>query len=139
MEWLYASIAGFASAVIGALGMGGGGVLLIYLTAFAHIPQLKAQGVNLLFFIPVAVIALIFHCRNRLVDYKAALWGLLTGIPGVLAGYSIAQGLGDQWLSKIFACLLLALGIKELCGDLIAKWLRKTLPLRNRKRHTDKK
>ncbi len=52
--------------MIGAMGMGGGGVLLIYLTAFAHVPQLKAQGINLISFLPTGLLAtVIYAVKNR--------------------------------------------------------------------------
>ena len=51
MNWID-QIAGLFSAVAGALGLGGGGVLVLYLTLGMHMPQLRAQGINLLFFCP---------------------------------------------------------------------------------------
>ena len=50
-------IAAFFAAVLGSLGMGGGGVLLIYLTVFQNMAQLDAQGMNLLFFLPIAALS----------------------------------------------------------------------------------
>ena len=40
------------------MGLGGGTVLLIYLSLSAQVPQLTAQGINLLVFIPTAAVAL---------------------------------------------------------------------------------
>ena len=48
MNFFVKSIVGFIAAVISAMGMGGGGILLIYLSAITNTPQLKAQGINLL-------------------------------------------------------------------------------------------
>lgn len=119
------SVAGFISALLGALGMGGGGVLLIYLTALAQVSQTKAQGINLLFFIPVAITALILHCKNKLVNYKMAIIGVLTGVAGVFAGFAVARQLGDQILSKVFAVFLLILGAKELFGGIDFSFLKR--------------
>ena len=49
--------AGLFSGIIGGMGLGGGAVLIIYLTVFSDVDQLKAQGINLLFFIPIALLA----------------------------------------------------------------------------------
>ena len=57
MDILIGFLAGFA----GGLGVGGGGILLLYLTAFTETSQLSAQGINLLFFLPVAFSALFAH------------------------------------------------------------------------------
>ncbi len=40
------------SAAVSAMGLGGGGVLILYLTLVRDVPQLEAQGINLLFFTP---------------------------------------------------------------------------------------
>ena len=39
-------------ACVSAMGLGGGGVLILYLTLLRDTPQMIAQGVNLLFFLP---------------------------------------------------------------------------------------
>ncbi len=121
MELVYASIAGFFAAVIGALGMGGGGILLIYLTAVMGVPQMKAQGINLVFFIPIAVLALFVHAKNKLLAYKLALIGILSGTVGVFAGFAVARFVGDYYLSKAFGVFLLIFGVRELFGDWIVK------------------
>ena len=51
MSWT-ALAAGLLSGIIGAMGLGGGAVLIIYLSVFTDMPQLKSQGINLLFFYP---------------------------------------------------------------------------------------
>ena len=57
MSWT-ALTAGLLSGIIGAMGLGGGAVLIIYLSVFTDMPQLKSQGINLLFFIPIAAAAI---------------------------------------------------------------------------------
>ena len=51
MGWLVPLIAGAATGVLSGFGIGGGTLLLIYMTAFAGIPQTLAQGINLLYFL----------------------------------------------------------------------------------------
>ncbi len=77
------SIAGFFAAVLGGLGVGGGGVLLLYLTAFQNVEPLAAKGLNLGFFIPTAAVSLFGHIKNGFVDYKSALISAAFGIPFV--------------------------------------------------------
>ena len=50
MNWFLSSIIAFASAIIASMGIGGGAVLLLFLTVFSDIPLATAQGTNLLFF-----------------------------------------------------------------------------------------
>lgn len=105
---------GFLAGFIGALGMGGGGVLVMFLTAFMGVGQLNAQGTNLLFFIPVGLFALLIHCRKKLVNWKIAVPAILCGLVGAAIGCLLASVLGASVLRKIFGFMLLALGSFEL-------------------------
>lgn len=107
-------MAGFLAGFIGGLGLGGGGVLVLFLTLFAGIGQLRAQGINLAFFIPVGLFALVFHIRNHLVDFKAACPAILLGLGGAVLGSVLASHLGGQTIGKLFGILLLALGAWEV-------------------------
>ena len=104
----------FFAAVLGSLGMGGGGILLIYLTVFQNQPQLSAQGINLLFFLPIAAISLFFHTKHKLVAWNVVFHAVLWGVLGVFLGSWIAGKLGSPLLSKGFAVFLLYIGIREL-------------------------
>lgn len=107
-------IVSFFGAALSALGTGGGGILLIYLTAYTGLDQLSAQGINLVFFIPIAVTALVIHMKNKLVKWKIVLPSVLLGLPGVFLGAWLANYLGSDVLRKIFAAFLLVIGLREL-------------------------
>ena len=81
-EWLLPLLAGGAAGVLSGFGVGGGTLLLVYMTAFAGLDQRLAQGINLLYFLPSAAMALPAHWRNgsvvRPVLLPAILAGLLT-------------------------------------------------------------
>lgn len=104
----------FFAAVFGAMGLGGGFVLLVYLTAFAGMGQFEAQGINLVFFIPIAVTALVIHSKNRLVLWKDSLVCICFGAVGVLLGFFIASWIGSDIVSWLFAAVVFFTGIKEL-------------------------
>ena len=112
MTALFVCLAGFLSGAAGALGLGGGGFLLLYLTLFESTEQFKAQGINLLFFIPCAIVALIIHIKNGLIEWRAVWRVALTGMPG--AGLWIGHMCGASLVAKIFAWCLLLLGACEL-------------------------
>lgn len=59
-----ALLAGLLSGIIGSMGLGGGAVLIIYLSLFTETEQLRSQGINLLFFIPIALIAVIIYAEK---------------------------------------------------------------------------
>ena len=108
------SLIGFLAGFIGALGLGGGGVLVMFLSVFLGIGQLKAQGANLLFFISIGIFALFFHCKKKLVNWKIALPAIGCGLFGAAIGAYLAGFLGADVMRRIFGVMLLILGIWEL-------------------------
>lgn len=104
-------IAGFLAGTLAAMGMGGGGLLIICLTLFFHLSQRLAQGINLIFFIPVAVVAVIFYMFKNLISWKYAIVFSVLGLFGAFIG-SFLSGFFDQFvLRKIFGFFLLSIGI----------------------------
>ena len=111
---LVSILIGIATGVISGFGIGGGSLLVLYLTAVSHLPQQTAGGINLLYFIGCAPIALIGHAKNHFVEWRAVLWCSLTGIAAAVAVSFIADGIDPNWLHRLFGLLLLYIGAKEL-------------------------
>ena len=109
-----ALLIGFFAGFAGGLGIGGGGILLLCLTAFMGIDQLSAQGINLVFFLPTAAAALFMHLKNGYAKLKTAALAAICGIPGVLFGSYIAGCIEKELLRAVFALFLLIIGIREL-------------------------
>lgn len=107
-------IVGLLSGFLGSIGIGGGSVLIIYLTLFCEMNQLKAQGINLMFFIPVAITGLIFHLKNKLVDWKKAVPLIIFGLIGVTVGYFLSKKIDETMIRKIFGAFLLFLALLQL-------------------------
>ncbi|MGN0134608.1 MAG: TSUP family transporter, partial [Anaerotignum sp.] len=63
MMWGVAAI-GFFSGIISGMGIGGGTILIPALLFLTGIDQHQAQGVNLIYFIPTAITALITHQKK---------------------------------------------------------------------------
>ncbi len=114
MSGLVPLLAGLLSGLVGAMGLGGGGVFLIYLTVFAGVPQLQAQGMNLLFFIPCGIVAVCFYAKQKRIRWRTVLRCALFGLSGSACGAFLAGKIGSGGLSKVFAVCLLAFGVWEL-------------------------
>ncbi len=114
MSLIITGIVSLLSGVTASMGLGGGFVLLIYLTAFADMPQMDAQFINLIFFLPIAAISLYCHFRNSLIKKEVILPSVITGVLGVLLGVTLANYFGNEILRKIFAVFLLFIGVREL-------------------------
>ena len=95
-------------------GIGGGTLLLIYMTAFAGIPQTLAQGINLLYFLPTAATALPAHIKNGYIDRGALLPAILTGLAGTALAAWAATALDVELLHRCFGGFLIVIGLREL-------------------------
>ncbi|MCL2053242.1 MAG: sulfite exporter TauE/SafE family protein [Oscillospiraceae bacterium] len=111
MVWMY--IAALLTGILASLGVGGGMILIIYLTAFANMPQLEAQGVNLVFFIPIAALSVTIHTKNKLIEWRKLVPSIIAGLAFAAAGVFLADYIGSPMLSKIFAGLIILVGVKE--------------------------
>jgi len=107
-------IIGLASGIISGMGIGGGAILIPALVIFVKPDQHIAQGVNLLFFIPTAVVALIIHIKNRRIDFKMAVPIIISGLLGAFLGSKIAVSLTGDVLKRWFGYFLLAMGVYEM-------------------------
>ena len=87
------ALVGFLSGIIASMGLGGGFVLLIWLTLFEDVAQRSAQGINLLFFLPIALVSVIMHLRAGLIDKKLVLSLIPGGIVGWISLYGGFPGL----------------------------------------------
>lgn len=108
---IFVIIASFLAGALSGMGLGGGGILLVFLTAFSSIDQLTAQGINLIFFLPTGLVAVIVYAIKKQIEWKIVLKMWLYGVIGAFGGYFIARAIETQYLSKIFAVFLIIFGI----------------------------
>lgn len=109
-----ALLAGLFSGIIGGMGLGGGAVLIIYLTVFKDIEQLHAQGINLIFFIPIALTAVIIYAFKKQIKWSITVPIAAGGILGAAAGFFLTDIIGGSFTAKLFGGFLILLGIKEI-------------------------
>lgn len=112
MDIVIGIIASLIAGFLASLGIGGGSILLVYLTVIAGTAQLQAQGINLIFFIPIAIIALIIHFKNKLIEFKKIWILILIGLGGAVLGSIVADYI--PFVQTIFAIGILALGVREI-------------------------
>ncbi len=107
-------IAGVLGGTVGGMGMGGGTLTIPILTIFLKFQQLTAQGINLIAFLPMSIVALIIHSKNHLVAYKETWLLALVGCIFSVGGALLANQLSNIILKKMFALFLIGLGIWQL-------------------------
>ena len=115
-EWVLPLAVGAVTGVLSGFGIGGGTLLLVYMTAFAGVEQNLAQGINLLYFLPAGLMALPAHVKNGYIE-KAVLWpATLAGLVCAAIAAWAATGLEVGLLHKLFGGFLVIIGLWELFG-----------------------
>ena len=108
-----AVLAGLLTGILSGFGIGGGSLLLLYLTLVAGMSQYQAGGINLLYF-ACAPAALYAHVKNGLVEGRAVRWCVLAGVLTSVAAAFLAARVETDWLRRAFGVLLLYVGTKEI-------------------------
>lgn len=96
------------------LGTGGGSLLILWLTLVLEMPYSTARAVNLMFFIPSAVISCFFRWKQGTLSFKKVLPGILAGCAAAALCAWLTTGHTPQWLQQLFGILLIYTGIREL-------------------------
>ena len=96
------------------LGVGGGSLLILWLTLIAGTDPSTARAINLLFFLAAAGSVSIFRWRKGKLDFKSILPAIVCGC--IAAGLCSWLGtkIDQNILKKVFGVLLLATGLREL-------------------------
>ena len=105
---------GVLCGVVSGLGIGGGSLLMIWLTAVLATEQRAAQGINLLYFLPTAAASLVFHAKNKLVRWDLVLPAAVCGCITAAGAAWLAQTVEISLLRKGFGAFLIVIGLLEL-------------------------
>lgn len=106
-------------ALLSGLGIGSGGLLVIWLTLIEGIDAEKARGLNLLFFVFSAGAALLIHLLRGRVRLRLVLPLSILACVGTVAGTYIGAFIDPIWIKKIFGGMLVASGVYTLVGNLV--------------------
>ena len=107
----------FIDTVLGFLagmGVGGGSLLLLWLTQVVMLEQTQARILNLLFFLPAAVIATIYRKRQQKLAVRPAGSAIIAGCSAALLFTMISRILDVELLKKLLGGLLILTGIREV-------------------------
>lgn len=115
-DWILPLIVGAATGVLSGFGVGGGTLLLVYMTAFAGVEQRLAQGINLLYFLPAGLMALPAHWKNGYIEKPALLPAIGAGLACAALAAWAATTIDVALLKKCFGGFLVAVGSMELFG-----------------------
>lgn len=107
---LMGTVLGFLSGI----GVGGGSLLMLWLTLGLGMAQSTARGINLLFFIPCALVSSCFRLRQGHLPWKKLWPAVLGGCISAAIFSLLGRNLHTEILKKLFGGLLILTGIREL-------------------------
>ena len=113
-SFLFTIVIGTVLGFLSGLGTGGGSLLIIWLTLVVGITQPQARLINLMFFIPSAVVACLFRWKQGHLNIKKILPAMVAGSISAIVFSMIGNKLDTSLLQKLFGALLLFTGIREL-------------------------
>ena len=109
-----AIIMGTVLGLLSGLGTGGGSLLILWLTMVMDMDYGQARIINLMFFIPSALIACLFRWKQGKLELKKVLPAIASGVTCAALGAWLSTIIDTAMLKKMFGILLLAAGAREL-------------------------
>ena len=123
MNFVWFLLIAILSGLFAGMGMGGGTFLIPLITLLMNVEQEVAQCINLLVFIPMAVVDIIIYSKKKYIDYKN--WWIIS-VPAVIIstlGALVAFRLPGNVLKIIFGSFISLIGIVQIVV-LIVKFIK---------------
>jgi len=105
----------FAGFVGGALGLGGGIIIVPALVFIMGFTQHQAQGTSLaVLLLPVGIFAVIHYAKNNYIDYKYAAILIIASVLGSYLGSIVTNHIPAKTLKTIFGVFMLLVSLKMI-------------------------
>lgn len=107
-------VVGLILGFLAGLGVGGGSLLILWLTLYLTVEPITARAINLMFFITAAGSVSLFRFKNGDVHIKTILPAMISGCIAAALCSWLGTHIDQDILRKIFGGLLLITGVREL-------------------------
>ena len=114
VAYVFSILVGTTLGFLAGLGVGGGSLLILWLTGVLGMAHEEARTINLLFFLPSALVASIFRWRNGVINIRRILPAVIAGSAAAAAGSWLSTHIDTALVQKLFGILLLITGLREL-------------------------
>lgn len=121
MTWLFIGLLAIVSGVVAGMGMGGGTLLIPFLTLILGVPQKVAQLTNLLSFVPMAIVTLIIYIKKKMIDFKWSWIIAIAACASSVIGSFIMVGASVKLLKICFGFFIAAIGVMSFIQQLAKK------------------
>lgn len=113
-SFLVSLVVGCILGFLAGLGVGGGSLLMLWLTAVIGMEYTAARTINLFFFLPAALISFFFNKTQGNINLKRILPAMVSGCVAALAFSWLGNQMDLEFLKKLFGGLLILIGLREL-------------------------
>lgn len=96
------------------LGVGGGSLLMLWLTLAVGMTHSQARVINLMFFVPSALVACLFRWKQGRLNIKKILPAVVAGSISAAVCALLSRQMDTVLLQKLFGGLLIVTGIREV-------------------------
>ena len=107
-------IIGTSLGFLAGIGVGGGSLLILWLTLVLGMDHPQARIINLLFFLPSAIVASFFRWKQGKLEIKKVLPAIIVGCIAAGVCSFLSSSMDIALLQKLFGGLLILTGIREL-------------------------
>ena len=111
--WIILPVAVLLGAMAG-MGIGGGSLLILWLTIIMGVDTETASTINLLFFLAAAGAVSFLRWKKRTLRIKKVLPGILAGCLAAMVVGLFRTQIREDMMRKLFGVFLLLVGIREL-------------------------
>mgnify|MGYP002514946001 CR=1 FL=1 len=109
-----AIIIGILLGFLAGLGVGGGSLLILWLTLVLGIDAETARAINLMFFITAAGSVSFFRWRQGVLQIRVIIPAMISGCIAAMAFSVLSQWIDQTLVKRLFGSLLLITGFREL-------------------------
>lgn len=114
VNWVISLPVAIALGFLAGMGVGGGSLLLLWLTQVAMIPQPQARIINLLFFLPAAIVSTLFRVKKKVIQPGITIPALAAGSVAAVVFTLLSRHLDIELMKKLLGGLLILTGIREI-------------------------
>ena len=114
VDFIFPLVIGILLGFLAGMGVGGGSLLLLWLTQVAQLEQTQARMINLLFFLPAALISTLFRRKQQQIAVKPAISAVIAGCTAAVLFTMISRNIDVTLLKKLLGGLLILTGIREV-------------------------